>query len=891
MKRKSRAVIYVILAVILLLSTFVRAYGDYGTGNLSSDGQQEKIGITEYLNDQIIVKFKDDISDTDRKLIKKYYKLIDKAKFKSGGEVLKLKGNLTVEELVEMLGELDSVEYAGFDYIMRATDFPDDPWDGDSARYLWGMEKIDANGDTEYPGAWNLATGNPEVIVAVIDTGVDMGHVDLAENIWINEVELNGDAGVDDDGNGYIDDVHGWDFHNGDGDPTDDQGHGTHCSGTIAAAANGIGVAGVAPNVNVMPLKFLGSDGSGSFSDAVLAIEYAEAMGADVISASWGGYTIGVDSSMYDAINDFSGLFCAAAGNDGYDMDFYGMFGYHHAPATYPNENIVSVASIDSDGSLSYFSNYGRTSVDLVSPGRSILSTVPGDSYGYKSGTSMATPHVAGTVALMISHDIDLNGSVTRSKVQLKDDLLEATVYKSTYNSVVLDGCLNAYEALLLTTDNGTEPPPPPENEDPYNDTDFPPYMTGTFEVGGAIIAHTGTWIDEGDLDYYCTWQVTADPEEDSPSDYEEWYDESWLYEEFPPIFIVEPGQAEKYIRIEVVAVDEEGLDGVAYSDWEWIEPEAPNEPPVNDGDRPSVTGLMIAGETVYAEDGGWSDDGGVENLEYSYMWQISDTEFGTYEDTGVTADSYSLTEAEVTKFIRVLVTAIDNGDPVEMSEPSESPGRQVIPNAAPVNDITPSITGTLIAGDIAYADIGDWSDDRGEENLSYSYNWKIKELDGSYSDIGGSDNPLSLPESDTGYYIKLEVTATDKGDPVKWTSESSADYLVEPAETPVINTFTSSITDAYPTSIRNKWTATVTVSTNLPMSEAEVAYEWSDGKSVTAGTAPTINGECTVISDPIRKNIGSITFTIIGITPLDNDSDYTFDPAHSDLTVTVNKP
>lgn len=778
MKRKSRALIYFALAVILLLSTLVRAYGDYGTGNSSSDGQQVTIGMPEYLNDQIIVKFKDDVSLADIKLIKKYYKLMDKAKFKSGGEVLKLKGNMTVEELVDKLGELDSVEYVGLDYILRATGFPDDPWDGDSARYLWGMEKIDAPQawgleQNDSPDPWVLDPGKPEVIVAVIDTGVDLDHVDLENNIWVNELELNGDPGEDDDGNGYIDDIYGWDFRNSDNDPDDDQGHGTHCSGTIAASANSTGVVGVDSGVKIMALKFLGADGSGSFSDAVLAIDYAQDMGARVISASWGGYTIGVDPTMSDAIDRFQGVFCAAAGNDGYDMDFYGLFGYHHAPSTYPNANILSVASIDSDGDRSTFSNYGQTTVDLVSPGRDILSTIPGDEYDTKSGTSMATPHVAGVAALMISHDIYMNGFETRDKIELKDDLLAATADKSRYNSIVKDGCLNAYEALLLTPDDGTDPPPPPVNDAPYNDPDFPPYMTGTFEFEGSIVAHTGTWIDEGDLDYYCTWQVTVDPEEDSPSDYEEWYDESWIFEQFPPTFFVEAGQVGKYIRIEVQAVDEEGLDGFAFSDWVLIEPL--HDPPVvtitNPAGADTVSGSVTLTADVVA-------DGIVTEVEFF----VDDISVGRDTEGG---DGWSMT----------------------------------------------------------------WDSTR--------------VADGSHV---------------------ISVVARDEYDT---TGQDAVTVMVDNL---VEEPFISNIGDAHAILLRNKWAATLQVSTTPALDGATLYYRWDDGATETQ--VMETDGSCIITSDALHlRKVASITFTIVDIIPSSGDPAFTFDPANSDLTVTVYKP
>jgi len=291
----------------------------------------------------------------------------------------------------------------------------------------WGMIDIGVK------DGWKVTMGSPNMIVAVIDTGVDYTHEDLLPNLWRNPKEIP-DNGIDDDGNGYIDDVIGWDFSSNDNKPFDlayDQfhlimgegnpGHGTHCAGNIAAKAdNGLGVAGVAPNVKIMALRFMSEKGEGDTAGAVKAIKYAVDNGAKVLSNSWGSE--GDDPSegasnqaLKDIIKyaqDHNVLFIAAAGNGhqgiGYDNDTDPKPG---VPASYDIENIISVAAVDSKDQLAGFSNWGAKTVHLAAPGVAIFSTTVNNHYtdtvvdvgGFTAtwdGTSMATPHVAGAAAL-----------------------------------------------------------------------------------------------------------------------------------------------------------------------------------------------------------------------------------------------------------------------------------------------------------------------------------------------------------------------------------------------------------------------------------------------------------------------------------------------------------
>lgn len=292
---------------------------------------------------------------------------------------------------------------------------------------LWGHRAPQANlGGIDSFLAWSATTGSSSVKVAVIDTGVDVGHPDLAANIWNNPGEISGN-GIDDDGNGFVDDVRGWDFAYNDNLPSDIQGHGTHVAGTIAAkGSNGIGVSGVAWSAAIIPVKFLSDSGSGYTSDAIEAVDYATRMGARLSNNSWGGG--GYSSSLRSAIQRAAtgnSLFIAAAGNDGTNNDYLA-----HYPSNYDNANILSVAASNSSDSLAYFSNYGLSTVDLAAPGEGILSTYPGARYRTLSGTSMATPHVSGAAVLILAQSPGAGWMELRNRLIDSADRIPALVSK-----------------------------------------------------------------------------------------------------------------------------------------------------------------------------------------------------------------------------------------------------------------------------------------------------------------------------------------------------------------------------------------------------------------------------------------------------------------------------
>lgn len=359
---------------------------------------------------------------------------------------------------LQKLSESPFVEYAEPNYIYKINRLPNDP----ELSKLWGLINVgqpDSAGlegifgvDIGVESAWNLSVGSSAVVVAVIDTGVDETLPDLSPNMWVNAQEQDGVAGVDDDNNGFVDDVHGYDFANKDGRPGDDHGHGSHCSGTIGAKGNdNLGIVGVAWNVKIMAVKFLGADGSGNLADAVESIDYATAMGANIMNNSWGGG--GYSKALEEAIqrSERAGvLFVAAAGNSSLNSDVKPSY-----PASYTVGNIISVAAVDNKGELAEFSNWGKTSVHVAAPGVNIFSTTP-SGYESWSGTSMAAPHVSGVAALLLASDMGLNS------IELKRRLISFAKPSRRLRNKVISGMVNAYHAI-------TQTPHQPDAEDPFN--------------------------------------------------------------------------------------------------------------------------------------------------------------------------------------------------------------------------------------------------------------------------------------------------------------------------------------------------------------------------------------------------------------------------------------
>lgn len=405
--------------------------------------------------------------------------------FKSGAMLVEFRGkiNPTLESmLVNTLAQEKNVKYVEANTLLYADAVvPNDPRFGE----LYGLHNDGvaggtADADIDAPEAWTMTTGSRDVVVAVIDTGVDYTHPDIAPNYWQNPGETGMDAdgndkstnGIDDDGNGYIDDFRGWDFVNNDNDPMDDHNHGTHCAGTIGAKGNdGTGVAGVAWDVSIVGVKFLSATGSGSLADAVKAIEYTTSLGVTLTSNSWGGG--GFSDTMYAAISgaqEAGVLFVAAAGNSAANND-----ANPHYPSSYDHDIVVAVAATDNTDGVASFSCYGLTSVDLGAPGKDILSTTKANTYAVYSGTSMATPHVSGVAALIKAAYPDATAAQIKARLMNTADPVASLAGKS-----VTGGRLNAYNAL-------------------ENDSIAPGVVEGIVLTGAGTTSLQLTWQAAGD--------------------------------------------------------------------------------------------------------------------------------------------------------------------------------------------------------------------------------------------------------------------------------------------------------------------------------------------------------------------------------------------------------
>ncbi len=352
-----------------------------------------------------------------------------------------------LQDRIDYLRSSGLFQYVTSDAVKYANAIPDDLKFSDGT--LWGLRNTGQNGgkpgaDIDAVAAWQLTTGTNAVIVASIDTGVRYTHKDLAANMWVNTNEIPGN-GIDDDNNGVVDDVYGFNGITGSGNPFDDNGHGTHTSGTMGAAANnGYPHVGVCWNVSLMACKFLSASGSGQGSDAIKCIEYASKMGARISNNSWGGPSGGEgDQPLIDAINQAGAkgmLFVAAAGNNGTDDDIIPF-----APASFGLPSMLSVAALDRKDQLASFSCFGLKTVNLGAPGVEIYSTFAGGDTDYvvEQGTSMASPHVAGVAALTLA------AHPKASMAELRQRVLNSIVPIPALDGLTTTGGrVNAYNAV-----------------------------------------------------------------------------------------------------------------------------------------------------------------------------------------------------------------------------------------------------------------------------------------------------------------------------------------------------------------------------------------------------------------------------------------------------------
>lgn len=360
--------------------------------------------------------------------------------------VLDITDNTKVDDKIKALHASNMFKYVEPDYVASSL-----VQDGPSSPNLYGLDKI------SMPCVWSKVTdSSTNAHVCVIDTGVSFTHPDLTANMRQNPWEKKLKPGVDDDKNGYADDVYGINAITNTGNATDDNGHGTHVAGTIGAVHNKLGVLGVAPKAGIIPCKFLSAGGSGYYSDAIKCIQYCKSFFdkyrtsnsskyplTNVYSNSWGGY--GYSQALFDAIKNLNqgatqSLFVAAAGNAAVNADTTPMY-----PAAYNLPNIVSVAATDENDNLASFSNYGVNTVHLAAPGVNIVSTYLSNGYASLSGTSMATPHVSGVAMLMAYKKLDATATEIKSALLSGVDKLPQLSSK-----VQSGGRLNALKSLNI---------------------------------------------------------------------------------------------------------------------------------------------------------------------------------------------------------------------------------------------------------------------------------------------------------------------------------------------------------------------------------------------------------------------------------------------------------
>ena len=429
--------IALLIATLLLMSLPAKAERRLYDGVLIS-----KAGVAPSVVD-LAVKFETEKMRAER-LSKNAYRIIDSHRVRRSGngkpmEFFKGKNACRHKRVARLLKKLRA---HGASYSCSLNDeqtiqtTPNDQY----YSVLWGMESAENAADLNMTQAWDITTGSDSVVVGVIDTGVKYDHADLAANMWVNPGEIASN-GIDDDANGVVDDIYGYNGVANNGNPMDDNGHGTHVAGTIGARGNNsVGVAGVNWNVKIMALKFLSSSGSGSTSDAIECLAYANTKGVKVTNNSWGGggYNQAL-KDVIDAANTLGYLFVAAAGNSNQNIDSTPSY-----PASYNSANILSVAAVDRNGGRASFSNYGASGVDVGAPGVSIGSTYYDGGYVYLDGTSMASPHVAGLAGLLLACNSSLTGG------QLKSTIMGTGKALGSLSGATVTGkTVDAYAALV----------------------------------------------------------------------------------------------------------------------------------------------------------------------------------------------------------------------------------------------------------------------------------------------------------------------------------------------------------------------------------------------------------------------------------------------------------
>src|SRR3990172_1356476 len=446
MKKKLVSLSVFLVLVLSLIPGYSRAA--VTTGALSQDGAlyDDLVSTEKCRKGELLVKFKSSASaEAKQKVHDKHGSKVVKEFPHLRMHHVKVNAELGVIEAMARYQSEPDVEYVEPNYRVAYEGIPND------LRFseLWGLFNTGQTGgapgaDIDAPNAWSITTGSGNVVVAVIDSGVDYTHNDLAANMWINQAEYNGVTGVDDDNNGYIDDLYGINVLNHTSNPMDDNGHGTHVSGIIGAIGdNSIGVTGVNWGVKMLACKFLNANGEGFVDGAIECLQYVRKLkdkGVNIIATnnSWG--SDGYSQALYDAINAQKEiLFFASAGNK--QIDLTGPLS--HYPAKYYLPNIVAAMATDKNDDKAWFSNFGRRTVHVGAPGDYILSTLPNNNYDYMSGTSMSTAHVTGLAALIKSQNANRDWIAVKNLILSGGDAIPSMTDKT-----ITGKRINAYGSL-----------------------------------------------------------------------------------------------------------------------------------------------------------------------------------------------------------------------------------------------------------------------------------------------------------------------------------------------------------------------------------------------------------------------------------------------------------
>ncbi len=624
---------------------------------------------------------------------------------------------------------------------------------------LWGLENVGqkmfvpgsgsyypsgtADADMDVPEAWTKATG-AGVTVGIVDTGLLSTHPDLAAQVAVNAGETGTDAqnrdkrsnGVDDDGNGYVDDWHGWDFVSAyqssgivegdntagpDNDPQDNHGHGTHVAGTVAAQRdNNEGISGVAPGAKIMPLRALGANGSGTNIGVAEAFDYAGKMGLRVVNASLGG--AGLDQTQLTAIQAHPNtLYVIAAGNANVNNDVT-----PHGPCALPAANILCVGASDENDRRASFSNYGAVSVDVFAPGTAILSTYTSPAYAYLQGTSMASPNVAGVAALVVS------ARPGGSALDVKSAIMASTEAKPDFaGKSVTGGRVNADRALAGVLAGA------PANV-------LPPVITGTPRQGVALGASSGNWNPPG-TSYGYVWQRSFDS------------GSTWTAIVGANGSMYTPGASDIGASLRVV-VTATNPYGVASATSAAVGPVASGAP-ANSGSA-VINGTARRGQTL-SVNASFNPSG----TSTTYQWQRS-ADGVTWTAIGANASTYTLTTADRETRVRVIVTATNAYGQATATTDAIGP----VVWDPPVSTSKPTVTGTTQRTYTLAAGAGAWD---GLGN-TYAYKWQRDDGSGWTQIAGATASTYKLATEDEGARVRVVVAASNPDGTVELASDAT---------------------------------------------------------------------------------------------------------------------